>query len=87
MCSDPPFEPRPSLRVLADYIVKDTVRTYPLEECPLCKKPALPDDPRVCSNDENNSSWNKTFKRHWLVCGIVELFWFDLVIVTLCFVS
>ena len=46
-CSDPVFEPRPSLQVVADYVVKDSARKYPLEVCPFCKEPALPADPKV----------------------------------------
>ena len=46
--SDPPFQPRPSLKLVANYLVSECVRRYPLEKCPLCSATALPEDPKVC---------------------------------------
>lgn len=45
--SDPVFEPRPSLQAVADFVVKDTIRKYPVEACPYCGETALPADPKV----------------------------------------
>ena len=46
-CSDPPFVPKPSLQLVADYLVKECTRRYPLEKCPFCSERALPEDPKV----------------------------------------
>jgi hypothetical protein len=47
--SDPPFDPKPSLQLIANHLVVDCLRRYPLEECPLCNQRALPENPKVCS--------------------------------------
>ena len=45
--SDPPFSPKPSLQLLANYLVVECTRRYPQEKCPLCSETALPEDPKV----------------------------------------
>ena len=44
---DPPFEPKPALQPIVEYLVKEIVRKYPSEICPVCNKPVLPSDPKV----------------------------------------
>ena len=46
---DPPFVPKPSIRPVCEYLIKDCMKRYPLESCPLCKKQILPEDPTVSS--------------------------------------
>ena len=45
--SDQPFAPKPSLQLIANYLVVECVRRYPLEKCSLCRETALPEDPKV----------------------------------------
>ena len=47
LSSDPPFEPKPSLQLIASHLVVNCLRWYPLEECPLCNQRALPENPKV----------------------------------------
>ena len=47
VCSDPVFEPRPSLQLAVEYIVRECVRKYPQEKCPVCDVTALLRDPQV----------------------------------------
>jgi hypothetical protein len=37
---------------VVDFLVKDTIRKYPVETCPYCGEAALPQDPKVsmCSS-------------------------------------
>ena len=44
---DPEFVPRPSLQLAVEYLVRDCVRKYPSEQCPVCGSCALPQDPQV----------------------------------------
>ncbi|KAK6192873.1 hypothetical protein SNE40_004270 [Patella caerulea] len=39
------FEHKPSLKVVCNYLIRDCVKRYPLENCPLCKKHVLAEDP------------------------------------------
>ncbi|KAK2174434.1 hypothetical protein NP493_803g00018 [Ridgeia piscesae] len=48
---DPPFEPKPALQPIVEYLVKDIVRKYPSEICPVCNKPVLPSDPKDVVKD------------------------------------
>ena len=43
----PPFEPKPSLQKIADFLFKDCVKKYFKEPCASCKKQALPQNPKV----------------------------------------
>ena len=52
--SDPPFQPKPSLQAVANYLVAECTRKFPLEQCAVCSKPALPEDPKVCYHDNND---------------------------------
>ena len=42
-----PFEPKPSLQEVFEYLVNDCIRRYPTEVCPLCQQRTLPDNPEV----------------------------------------
>ncbi|ESO92216.1 hypothetical protein LOTGIDRAFT_121339 [Lottia gigantea] len=41
-----PFEVKPSLKVVCNYLIKDCVKRYPLENCPICKSFVLAEDPK-----------------------------------------
>ena len=45
--SDPLFTPKPSLQLLANYLVEECTRRYPQEKCSLCNETAFPEDPKV----------------------------------------
>ncbi|XP_032237726.2 uncharacterized protein LOC116618309 [Nematostella vectensis] len=51
----PPFQPKPSLRLVCDFLVKDCIRRYPTEPCSLCTKPALPPEPKDCVSDPDDA--------------------------------
>ncbi|KAL8575354.1 hypothetical protein ACOMHN_048647 [Nucella lapillus] len=42
---DAPFTPKPSLQPVCDYLIRDCMKRYPVESCPLCKKKILPAEP------------------------------------------
>ena len=44
----PPFQPQPSLKTVASYLVNDCVKKFPKAVCKLCGKSALPENPQVC---------------------------------------
>ncbi|XP_077870114.1 uncharacterized protein LOC100372397 [Saccoglossus kowalevskii] len=52
---DAPFEPKPSLKLIAKFLVEDCIRRYPRDPCQICKDNAFPPDPKsvvtVPSND------------------------------------
>lgn len=43
---DPPFEPKPSLRLVCDFLVDQCARPCPQQRCPICQKRALPEEPK-----------------------------------------
>ena len=52
--NDPPFVPKPSLKLIAEYLVTDCTRRYPHEQCSVCQEKALPEDPQTIINDESD---------------------------------
>ena len=44
-----PFEPKPSLQAVFEFLVNDCIRRYPTEVCPLCQQRTLPENPAVGS--------------------------------------
>ena len=44
---DPPFEPKPSLKLVCDFLVSQCARPCPQEMCPVCQRKALPEEPQV----------------------------------------
>ncbi len=55
--TDPPFQPTPSLRPVADYLVMECTRRYPLEQCPVCEGKALPEDPVQAARSEEDPKY------------------------------
>ncbi|XP_031565078.1 uncharacterized protein LOC116300360 isoform X1 [Actinia tenebrosa] len=53
----PPFVPKPSLKVVSDFLIKDCIRRYPTEECALCKKRALPTEPKDCVTNPKDAKF------------------------------
>ncbi|CAH1798516.1 unnamed protein product [Owenia fusiformis] len=51
---DPPFEPSPSLKPVADFLIRDCIRRLPGERCPCCGKRGLPKDPQNIITDEHH---------------------------------
>lgn len=61
---DPPFEPKPSLKLAADYLFK-YVKRYPSETCPLCNQRSLPDDPKdVITDPEHDHYIERVYCTH-----------------------
>ncbi|KAI8505594.1 hypothetical protein Bbelb_167830 [Branchiostoma belcheri] len=61
---DPPFEPAPSLKMVAEHFFK-SVRRYPQESCPLCKERVLPEDPKnVITVDTNMKYVERVYCGH-----------------------
>ncbi|XP_074656157.1 uncharacterized protein LOC141909586 [Tubulanus polymorphus] len=53
---DPPFQPKPSLKLVADFLFT-CVRRYPTEQCALCNKNALPANPKEIIKDPLNDEY------------------------------
>lgn len=49
----PPFQEKPSLYIVLEYLAALCIHTFPIETCPCCKKPALADDPEKCESNPN----------------------------------
>lgn len=47
----PPFEAKPSIRPVLEYISSQCVHKFPVETCPCCGKPALAEDPEQCERN------------------------------------
>lgn len=47
---DPPFEPKPSLKLVCDFLVGQCTRPCPQETCPVCQQKTLPEEPQVICN-------------------------------------
>lgn len=43
----PAFVPSPQVFKVVKFIVKDCVKRYPVENCPICEKPTLPSEPNA----------------------------------------
>ncbi|KAK9870964.1 hypothetical protein WA026_009926 [Henosepilachna vigintioctopunctata] len=53
--NDPPFKPNPSLKKSVEFLIT-CVKSFPSEQCQICKKNCLPEDPALLELDENSSS-------------------------------
>ncbi|XP_078312740.1 uncharacterized protein LOC144619196 [Crassostrea virginica] len=42
---EPPFEPKPSLYPVCEYLIKECIKRYAKETCPLCNERVLPQNP------------------------------------------
>ena len=51
---DPPFEPKPSLRPVVQYLATEIVHKLPHAVCPLCKQKAFPEDPTKVDNNPSS---------------------------------
>ncbi|XP_071496481.1 uncharacterized protein [Diadema antillarum] len=60
---DPPFEPKPSLKPVAQYLI-DCLRRYPTECCPVCKERAFTPKPEHTVNDSSSERFVV-----WVYCG------------------
>lgn len=59
-----PFEPQPSLKKVVCHLVQDFVKKYPISICKICKRKALPEDPKNCIEDEADDNFIV-----WIYCG------------------
>lgn len=44
---EPPFEPKPSLYPVCEYLIEQCIKRYAKEKCPLCNERVLPQNPEV----------------------------------------
>ncbi|XP_077999872.1 uncharacterized protein LOC144452625 [Glandiceps talaboti] len=51
---DPPFEPKPSLKRVAKFLVEDCIRKYPKEPCQVCQENGFPPDPKSAVSDPSS---------------------------------
>ena len=49
-----PFEPKPSLQAVFEFLVNDCIRRYPTEVCPLCQQRTLPENPAEVLKDPSD---------------------------------
>ncbi|XP_033113874.1 uncharacterized protein LOC117114335 [Anneissia japonica] len=61
---DLPFEAKPSLKFIAEFLIRGCIQRYPMEKCVICKETAFPADPNHVVNDPQHG-------RHveWVYCG------------------
>lgn len=48
---DPPFKPKPSIKVVCEFLINDCVKRYPQEPCPVCKETVLLPDPEAVTRE------------------------------------
>ena len=53
-----PFEVKPSLYPVVEYLSGESIHMFPIEKCPYCKKQALKEDPEV-RNNRNRTLFKK----------------------------
>lgn len=54
---DPPFREKPSILPVAEYLIRDCIQFYPVENCSLCESPAFPPDPKDVTQDIRNPKY------------------------------
>lgn len=54
---DLPFEPKPSLKLIASFLVQDCIRRYPKESCQICTERAFPPNPQSVVTDPSNDRY------------------------------
>lgn len=59
-----PFEVKPSLYPVLEYLSGESTHTFPTERCPYCKKQALHDDPEKNVTDEHADNFVE-----WIYCN------------------
>lgn len=60
----PPFEAKPSLLPVVQYLSGDSIHKFPIEECPCCKKKALAENPDDNVTDESADDFVE-----WIYCN------------------
>lgn len=60
----PPFEPKPSLFPVLEYLGGESIHKFPTELCPYCKKQALNEDPEKNIKDEYADEFVE-----WIYCN------------------
>ena len=55
--SEPPFQVKPPILPLAEYLIKDCIKFYPVSLCSICENQAFPLEPK----DVSITSYNCTF--------------------------
>lgn len=70
---DPPFEPKPSLKLVCDFLVNQCVRHCPLQTCPICQQRALPDDPKEAVTDPTDLKYvERVYCNHLFHYGCLD---------------
>jgi len=59
-----PFEVKPSLYPVVEYLSGESIHMFPIEKCPYCKKQALKEDPEKNVTDENADDFVE-----WIYCN------------------
>lgn len=72
---DPPFEPKPSLRPVCEYLISDVIRAYPTTTCPCCAKSSLPDNPKNVITDPADPNFlDRVYCKHLFHHGCLEAY-------------
>ncbi|KAK2573035.1 hypothetical protein P5673_002065 [Acropora cervicornis] len=70
---DPPFEPKPSLKIVCDFLISECVRPCPRELCPVCKQKALPDNPKDIVSDSSDQKFvERVYCNHLFHYGCLD---------------
>ncbi|KAL9984109.1 hypothetical protein ACROYT_G006369 [Oculina patagonica] len=70
---DPPFEPKPSLRLVCDFLVDQCTRPCPQEMCPICHRRALPEEPQEAVTDPKDHQFvERVYCNHLFHYGCLD---------------
>lgn len=70
---DPPFEPKPSLKLVCDFLVDQCARPCPKERCPICKKKALPEEPKEAVTEPTDHQYvERVYCNHLFHYGCLD---------------
>jgi len=61
---DPPFAKKPSIQPVCEYLIKDCVKKFPQEVCPLCHVRVLPVDPSTERGTKGKDRVEKVYCGH-----------------------
>lgn len=70
---DPPFEPKPSLKLVCDFLVSQCARPCPQETCPVCQGKALPEEPQEAVKDPTDHQFvERVYCNHLFHYGCLD---------------
>ncbi|XP_023931502.1 uncharacterized protein LOC106155069 [Lingula anatina] len=72
---DPPFEPKPAVRPVCEYMIRTCIKNYPAQKCPLCNEMALPENPQEIINEPNHEKFaERVYCGHTFHHGCLDIY-------------